>query len=116
MSVNHLFVYGSLAPNGKNHHIMTPIPNGTWQPASVRGKVLADGGQGSAKGYPVFLPDEQGDIVNGFLFSSPDLINHWQRLDEFEGESYQRVEVMATLDNGEQVTAFVYALSSPQDY
>lgn len=104
-----LFVYGTLAPNRVNHHIMTPIKNGSWRPATIRGHLLSDGGWGSALGFPALIPDEQGAIVEGWVFSSDDLVHHWARLDAFEGESYQRIEVIATLDTGEQVTAFVYA-------
>lgn len=115
-----LFVYGTLAPNRSNHHIMTPIVNGEWTPASVHGHLIADGGWGSALGFPALIPttspDELGKLVEGFVFSSDDLVNHWQRLDEFEGESYQRIEIIATLENGEQVTAFVYALDYPQNF
>ncbi|MBD3727066.1 MAG: gamma-glutamylcyclotransferase, partial [Moraxella osloensis] len=35
--MQHLFVYGTLAPNRDNHSIMTPINNGSWQPATIRG-------------------------------------------------------------------------------
>lgn len=114
--IERLFVYGTLAPNRVNHHIMTPIANGNWTPATIRGKLMADGGWGSALGFPAVVPRADGEVVQGFVFSSDDLVNHWQRLDEFEGEGYQRVEVMAMLESGEQVTAFVYAFNSPQDF
>ena len=95
---------------------MTPTKNGHWQTATIKGHLKPDGGWGSALGYPAVIPDEQGEIVQGFVFSSDDLGNHWERLDAFEGEGYQRIEVIATLNTGEKVTAFVYAFNSPQDY
>lgn len=108
--IEHLFIYGTLAPNRPNHHIMTPILNGIWTPATIRGKLIAEG-WGATLGYPAVIPDDTGDVVQGFVFSSDDLGNHWQRLDEFEGEGYERVSVMATLENGQTITAFVYALN-----
>ena len=114
--MQHLFVYGTLAPNRDNHAIMTPINNGSWQPATIRGHLMPDGGWGSALGFPAVIPDEQGDMVAGWVFSSDDLANHWARLDEFEGEAYQRIEVTATLDSGEQIIAFVYALDDSQNF
>ena len=116
MALQHLFVYGSLAPNRVNHHIMTPITEGQWQPATIRGYMLADGGWGSAMGYPAVIPNDNGEIVQGYVFSSEDLVNHWQRLDEFEGEGYQRVEVTAMLSSGQPITAFTYAFNSRQNY
>ncbi|QIB53308.1 gamma-glutamylcyclotransferase [Pseudomonas sp. OIL-1] len=38
--------------------------------------------------------------------------NHWDALDQFEGEEYQRTLAAITLDSGEQVDAFVYALNA----
>lgn len=119
-NLQHLFVYGTLAPNRINHHIMLPIKDSVWQPATIRGQLLADGGWGSALGFPAVIPalalDDSGDIVEGFVISSTDLRNHWARLDAFEGESYQRIEVVATLASGEIINAFVYALDSRQNY
>ena len=114
--MQHLFVYGTLAPNCDNHSIMTPINNGSWQPVTIRGHLMPDGGWGSALGFPAVIPDEQGDMVAGWVFSSDDLPNHWARLDEFEGEAYQRIEVTATLDNGAKIQTFVYALDNLQHY
>lgn len=109
--IQHLFVYGTLAPNRPNHHIMTPIA-GTWQPASVKG-VLHAQGWGMTQGYPALIPDETGETVAGFVFSSHELHEHWDRLDEFEGDEYARTPVTATLDDGSMLTAFVYALNAP---
>lgn len=108
-----LFVYGTLAPNRANHHIMMPIKNGLWQPASIYGKLFPNG-WGLSSGYPAVIPDEQGEKIEGFLFSSPELNCHWARLDEFEGVGYNRVPVTAYLDNGETVDAFVYALAQEE--
>lgn len=110
--MQHLFVYGTLAPNQPNEHILAPI-NGIWQPATIRGKLYPNG-WGATLGFPAVIPDtsheNQGEIVKGLVFSSAELDKHWQRIDDFEGEGYQRIEVETTLENGEKLTAFVYAL------
>lgn len=111
----HLFTYGTLCPNHSNHHIMAPINNATWQKASVRGHYLADGNVGSSKGYPAIILDDDGDVVCGWVCSSPDLPNHWQRLDVFEGDGYKRVQTIAMLETGKTVKAFVYELNSELD-
>lgn len=122
----HLFVYGTLAPNQPNHHIMTPI-SGTWQRASAMG-IYDKHGFGKTGGYPAFVPDEylsndlpddfvldsRSDVVQGLVFSSQNLQEHWQRLDEFEGAAYRRVQIFVTLQTGERVEAFVYALNVSQ--
>lgn len=103
-----LFVYGTLAPGRPNAHVLADVP-GTWQPATVRGRLFAEG-WGAAIGYPGIIPDESGDEVPGLLFTSEELPRHWSRLDEFEGEGYERVLVQAGLEDGTQMDAYVYAL------
>lgn len=110
MTMQHLFVYGTLAPNQPNAHILAPI-NGTWQSATIRGK-LYQNGWGATLGFPAVIPDKDGEIVQGLVFSSNELEVHWQRIDDFEGEGYQRIEVETTLANGELLRAFVYALKN----
>ncbi len=86
-----LAVYGSLAPGKKNHHLMAGM-EGTWQKAMLRGS-LRNEGWGAGQGFPGFLWDGANTPVAAHVFSSPDLPRHWQRLDEFEGEEYQRILV-----------------------
>lgn len=110
-----LFVYGTLAPSRSNHHIMTPIQNGTWTSAYIYAQLLPNG-FGAAAGYPAVIPDDisenkSNNKVPGFIFQSPELEQHWERLDDFEGRGYHRVEVEAFLENGEKIKAFVYALA-----
>jgi len=109
--IERLFVYGSLAPGQANAHVLADVP-GTWQPATVRGKLFSEG-WGAAIGYPGIIPDESGDEVPGLVFSSEALSRHWPRLDEFEGEGYERVQIKATLEDGTLVDAFIYALRDP---
>ncbi|QSX77206.1 gamma-glutamylcyclotransferase family protein [Agrilutibacter solisilvae] len=108
-----LFVYGTLAPGRQNAHVLADLP-GSWQPATARGTLLAQG-WGAAAGYPGLIPDEQGSEVDGLLFTSPALAGHWIRLDEFEGEGYERVPITVTLHDGSRVDAHVYALSGTAD-
>ena len=103
-----LFVYGTLAPGRPNAHVMDGMV-GTWDPATARGDLLPDG-WGAAAGYPAIVLKDDGPEVPGLLFRSDDLPAQWDRLDEFEGEGYDRVLTTVHLHSGEDVCAFVYAL------
>ena len=46
----------------------------------------------------------------GLLFSSTSLSEHWARLDEFEGEGYERVLTTATRRDGATVDPYIYKL------
>ena len=104
-----LFVYGTLAPGRPNEHVLAPV-QGSWQPATMRGRLIADG-WGAAAGYPGIVLDPDGEAVAGFVFESDDLQQHWARLDEFEGAGYTRVVARAEYDNGQCVDCYVYALA-----
>ena len=103
-----LFVYGTLAPGRPNEHILAEVP-GKWEPATIMGTLLPDG-WGAAVGYPGIILDEHGDEVEGLLFSSDSLAEHWARLDEFEGEGYARVLTTVERKDGTPVEAYVYRL------
>ena len=103
-----LFVYGTLAPGRPNAHRLEEI-GGSWKEATVTGKLYPDG-WGATMGYPAIVPIESGEDVAGFVFSSEELADHWDELDEFEGEAYERVPVVATLRDNSTVDAYVYAL------
>jgi gamma-glutamylcyclotransferase (GGCT)/AIG2-like uncharacterized protein YtfP len=103
-----LFVYGTLAPGRPNAHVMDGMV-GTWEPATATGTLLPDG-WGAAIGYPAIVLDITGPEVPGLLFRSDDLEAHWDRLDEFEGEGYDRVLTTVRLHSGQDVRAYVYAL------
>ena len=105
-----LFVYGTLAPGRPNEHVLAGVP-GKWEPATVRG-TLHQEGWGAAAGYPGIVLDEQGGEVEGFVFSSESLSEHWDRLDEFEGAGYERVLTTAMLPDGTAVEAYIYSLSA----
>ena len=108
MDTERLFVYGTLAPGRPNAHVLATVP-GTWEPATVRGTLHPEG-WGAAAGYPGIVLDEHGDEVHGLVFSSDALAAHWQRLDAFEGEGYERVLTSATLADGTRIQAYIYRL------
>ena len=103
-----LFVYGTLGPGRPNEHVLSAI-GGTWEEASVNG-YLKPQGWGAEMGYPGIVLDELGGEVHGFIFSSEKLSEHWARLDEFEGDGYERVVTSAVLGDGTVVKAHIYAL------
>lgn len=107
---NRLFVYGTLAPGRPNEHVLADIP-GNWKPASVVG-TLVQKGWGAAIGYPGIVLDEQGSTIRGLLFSSERLAEHWARLDEFEGDGYERVPTTVRLEDGTTLDAYIYQLST----
>ena len=106
---NRLFVYGTLGPGRPNEHVMTAI-GGTWQPATITGS-LRQAGWGAGMGYPGIDVDGGGDVVQGFIFTSDNLAANWDDLDAFEGDGYVRTQVLAKLENGTVVDAFIYALA-----
>lgn len=106
--MHRLFVYGTLAPGRPNEHVLADIP-GQWQPATVTGTLLQEG-WGAAVGYPGIVLDEHGDEIEGLVFSSEHLAEHWQRIDEFEGEGYERVLTTAKLEDGTAVEVCIYRL------
>ena len=103
-----LFVYGTLAPGRPNGHVLSVVP-GEWEAATVTGHLLPEG-WGAAAGFPGIVIDEFGPVVEGLLFSSDSLDEHWVRLDEFEGDGYERVLVTVTRPDGTTDVAYVYAL------
>ena len=106
--IKKLFVYGTLGPGRPNEHILRNI-GGSWEEASVTG-TLHHEGWGAAMGYPGITLDKDSDKVEGFLFSSDKIAEHWSELDEFEGEAYERVLTKVELQNGTIVDAFIYTL------
>ena len=104
-----LFVYGTLAPGEANEHVLAPLA-GSWQSATVCGTLHAEG-WGASYGFPAMRLAPDGEAVQGQLFSSPALVEHWQELDEFEGDAYRRVITDVQLANGELVSANIYVLN-----
>ncbi len=103
-----IFVYGTLAPGRPNAHVLAHLP-GSWQLATIRGH-LVQAGWGAEQGYPGVVIDASGATVEGFILSSDALESEWKRLDEFEGDQYERVATQAQLEDGQVVKAYVYQL------
>ena len=103
-----LFVYGTLARGQPNEHILGVI-DGTWEEATVTG-MLYPKGWGATMGYPAMVLSEAGDEIKGLVFSSNELSEYWAMLDEFEGESYQRVQTSVKLKDDSKVDAYLYVL------
>ncbi|MEM7561619.1 MAG: gamma-glutamylcyclotransferase family protein [Pseudomonadota bacterium] len=104
-----LFVYGTLAPGRPNHDVMEKIP-GHWEAATLKGELLNEG-WGAEQGCPGIVPSDTGEEVEGFVFSSEHLAEHWSMLDDYEGSGYKRVPVIVKMSNGETTEAYVYALN-----
>lgn len=105
--IQRLFVYGSLRPGQSNEHVLKAI-GGTWQEASVRGhlkQVVEASGV-----YPAIVLDDAAPVVPGYIFHSDHLNAHWDDLDAFEGDSYQRILVTVQTHDHEAVEAYIYAL------
>lgn len=104
-----LFVYGTLAPGHPNQHVLADVP-GTWEPASIHGHLVHDG-WGSALGYPaLILHVNTTEVVSGMLLTSNALPEHWDRIDEFEGDGYLRATVNVTVADGTRRSAQAYLL------
>ena len=102
-----LFVYGTLGPGRPNEHVLGDI-GGRWEDAWVSG-TLHEEGWGAEMGFPGIVLDGGGRI-DGFLFSSENIRDHWGMLDAFEGDAYQRVLTQVQLTTGASVEAYIYTL------
>ncbi|WPF65744.1 MULTISPECIES: gamma-glutamylcyclotransferase [unclassified Corynebacterium] len=118
MPEQRLFVYGTLGPGRPNEHLLSPY-GGTWARGHVRGR-LREEGWGAAMGYPGLILDSPGNTpesaaqtVSGWVLTSAELDRAWAELDAFEGPEYRRVEAEVTLDGGDTVRTWVYALRCP---
>jgi gamma-glutamylcyclotransferase (GGCT)/AIG2-like uncharacterized protein YtfP len=97
-TAHRLASYGTLAP-GKSNHAQVEHLKGRWLKGTVRG-TRTQAGWGQWIGYPGFVVDPSGDHVEVDIFESQDLPAHWDRLDTFEGEAYQRISVQAQTETG----------------
>lgn len=108
--INKLFVYGTLAPGRPNENILKEIDaNGKWVKATVKGRLLEEG-WGTKHGYPGMVPDIDGIAIDGLLFISDNLEQNWDKLDEFEGEDYERIIIDAIDNNANIVETYIYKL------
>jgi gamma-glutamylcyclotransferase (GGCT)/AIG2-like uncharacterized protein YtfP len=108
-----LATYGTLAPGRPNHGQLGDLP-GRWLVGQVRGS-LVEAGWGATLGYPGLIldPDEERR-VEVHVFESRALLDHWDRLDAFEGLGYRRVAVDVATAEG-VLPASIYVLAEPTD-
>lgn len=59
-------------------------------------------------GYPAIELDPNAEIVQGQVFESEDLSDHWDALDAFEGTEYERVLTKVELPDGTLIDAYIY--------
>ena len=102
-----LAVYGTLAPGEVNHGVVADIV-GRWTEGFVRGD-LQTLEWGAGLGLPVLVWRPAGPRVPVALLSSHDLVDHWQRLDRFEGPGYRRILVPVEDDHEVVAVANLYA-------
>jgi len=84
-----LATYGTLAPGEVNHGWVAGLA-GHWHDGFVHGD-LQHTGWGVDHGFPALAWRSGGPRVPVKLLISPDLPQHWPRLDAFEGEEYCRL-------------------------
>ena len=104
----HLIVYGSLAPGGPNHRLLEDL-EGEWEEGWVTGELL-ERGWSAAMSYPALKWCPEGDHIPAWLFRSPELPGHWQRLDDFEGLEYRRILAPFWTPGGEVWVGNIYAM------
>jgi gamma-glutamylcyclotransferase (GGCT)/AIG2-like uncharacterized protein YtfP len=107
-----LATYGTLAPGRQNHGQLADLP-GRWLVGHVRGS-LVDAGWGAELGFPALILDPDAAPIEVAVFESEALLDHWDRLDAFEGSGYRRVTV--DVSTAESVLpASIYVLADPTD-
>ena len=112
--MQHLFVYGTLIPGQINDFVLKKL-SGTWQKATVKG-FFDKNGWHKTQGFPAVILKEQGNNIDGYLFSSDELSKNWQLIDDFESDLYQRVQTNVLLENNHQIIAYIYELNRSLSY
>lgn len=108
-----LAVYGSLAPGEVNEGVLAPL-EGRWEKGIVRGELHREG-WGAAHGFPGLVWSPAAEPVEMRVFRSGDLPDHWERIDAFEGEAYDRILVpVAGLAGGLRVCN-IYVIAGSLD-
>ena len=60
--------------------------------------------------FPGIVLDDLGDKIKGHIFCSDMLNDHWDELDDFEGEEYKRVLITVKTKDKASVKAYIYIL------
>ena len=103
MTINYLFVYGTLKPGSEAYYYLARI-HGIWSDAYCYGNWIKH----TNIGNPVISLDTNGVKIEGKLFYSKQLQNIIKEIDEYEGEEYERVITKIHPNNGPPVKAFIY--------
>lgn len=102
-----IFVYGTLMPKSSEGHRLKKI-GGSWQDAYIY-CFYDQEGWGMTEGYPgIVVPGPH--LLTGYLFSSLNLPQHWDSLDDYEGDRYLRQLVEVTVLPDTKVLAHTYVL------
>ena len=104
-----LATYGTLAPGRVNNDQLAGL-TGHWRQGTVRGR-LVEAGWGAELGYPGLILDPSGEIIEVYIFESPELPDHWPRLDELEGADYRRVVTQVSTTDG-NLDASIYVIDA----
>ncbi|MDJ0950648.1 MAG: gamma-glutamylcyclotransferase [Alphaproteobacteria bacterium] len=104
-----LATYGSLAPGRVNNDKLADL-KGSWRQGTVRGR-LVDAGWGAELGYPGLILDPPEQVIEVYVFESPELPDHWLRLDAFEGAGYRRVVTQVRTVDGD-LEASIYVIDA----
>jgi gamma-glutamylcyclotransferase (GGCT)/AIG2-like uncharacterized protein YtfP len=104
----HLIVYGSLAPGGPNHGLISQL-EGEWAKGWVTGELL-ERGWSAAMGYPALRWCPEGGEIEAHLLVSHELPAFWRRLDEFEGLEYDRIWAPFWTEDGQVSVGNLYAM------
>ena len=102
-----LATYGTLAPGRVNNGQLAAL-TGHWRRGTVRGR-LVGAGWGAELGFPGLILEPSGAAVEVHVFESPDLPDHWLRLDAFEGDGYRRVVTQVRTQDGD-LDASIYVI------
>ncbi|MDX1478437.1 MAG: gamma-glutamylcyclotransferase family protein [Saprospiraceae bacterium] len=108
--LNRLVIYGSLAPGEVNHDQIAHI-GGWYAKGRIQG-TLVTAGWGQHIGFPGLLwgLGEREEIPVQVLHAAT-MTSHWEALDAFEGEAYQRIVIPYLLDDGTWGLGCVYQVN-----
>jgi gamma-glutamylcyclotransferase (GGCT)/AIG2-like uncharacterized protein YtfP len=102
-----LFVYGTLRPRASTPwSLRLQADTLSWEPATVRGLLLRIGPYGG-------LVEGDG-LVHGDLLHITNAEEWFQRLDEYEGQEYGRVETPVRCVSGREAVAWAYWYTGPR--
>jgi len=114
--VQPIFVYGTLMAPPLLAWVLTGSSENTTSVLSRRKRAHISGFRRHpvrGSDYPA-LVRTKGSIVDGFLVFPKDQAE-WNKLDNFEGEAYDRILVCAVGEDGVEFEAYVYLWAGPED-